>query len=744
MKTYFSLKSKLLLIISVSLLAFLINFSFITYKGYQEYKANNRKHEYAKLSLKVADFINEVAKERGLSTIYTASKIKYFKNELLKERNILDAKLIKLQEALQNSSLPIAKTIQKHLSSKLKNLEKIRNNVIMNPKDYNEVFSFYSKVIEESYIFFKNPHEIPEIYDREIYPIDRIKNIEEKLRAYIGIGLAKGVNEEIEDKINEYCNEKQLIFISHISPSLDSLLHHEIYLTPLGLKLKKITKNLKSGKKAEISPEKWWKLKTEQIENLKNIEFRIIKKAIAKTASLQEKTKKKLFLAGTFFISFLFTITLLFFYTLKDIYKNIAEIKTVTAGIIKGDFNKKMDEKIPGELGEIAKNVNRIIETFKKFTNNEKIFIASVSHELRTPLNGIIGFLNLLTESKLPEEQQEYVENAEKSAQQLLGLIEDLLDTTKIQTGQMEIKENEFDLNEIIQDVIIGTSSRKNSLKVKFINKIPMFKHLFIGDKKRIKQVLFNLLSNAFKYTKEGNIELGIKSIKENKNYQDIEITFYVKDTGIGIPKEKQKKIFKPFSRISSLDAANIGGTGLGLYISKSLAKLMGGDIWFESETGQGSIFYFSIKLRKGREKTEEEKQGIQASLNLKLYDFSNLKVLAVEDEPINRRLIEKIFEKTFNLKIEIAENGFEAYKKAKENDYDVIFLDIQMPVMDGFETLKRLRKAGIKTPIFMLTADAYKDTEIKTKKLGANGYITKPINVKNLIGILAKIKEQK
>ncbi|WP_245807368.1 ATP-binding protein [Desulfurobacterium atlanticum] len=403
-----------------------------------------------------------------------------------------------------------------------------------------------------------------------------------------------------------------------------------------------------------------------------------------------------------------------------------------------------MNENTPGELGEIAKSINKLLEIFKKFTYNEKIFIASVSHELRTPLNGIIGFLNLLLQSNLSKEQQMYVENAEKSARQLLELIEDLLDTTKIQTGQIEIRKEEFDLNQIIQEVIATVSSRKKAKSLKFINKIPNFPNIFIGDKKRVKQILLNLLSNAFKYTKEGFIELGIKDIKETD--KNTIITFYIKDTGIGIPKEKQKEMFKPFVRIHSQETKEIKGTGLGLYISKSLAKLMGGDIWFESEEGKGTTFYFKIPLEKGRKKTEEELKALQIKppAEKKLDNFSNIKILAAEDEPINRKLLQKIFEKNFNIKdIDIVENGFEAYKKAIKNNYDIIFLDIQMPVMDGFEALERIRKAGIKTPVYMLTADAYKDTETKAMKLGANGYITKPIELDKLTEILREIKKK-
>jgi len=738
-----SLKSKLLLIVTISLTAFLINFSFIIYSGYKDYNKAKEVQEYTLIAKNLVNVIHELAKERDLSTIYIASKREYFKDKMLEERNILDAKLVKLEETLRKSNLKEIKSIDKIPKEKENQLENLRNKIVLENPDYKDVFNAYSRFIETAYEFFKMEDKALHKLDKGIYPLDRLKNIEGKIRAFIGVGLATKINNEIIQTITEYCNEKKLIFTSHITSSLNNLLHQKVYKTPLGIKIHKIMEKIKNGKKVNITPEKWWEMKSKQIDNLYEIELNLIDKVLKKAQQKQNELRNRLIMEILFFIFFLISLTLLFLLTLKDIYNQIDQLKTVLSSATKGSFNLKMDEKIPGELGEIARYVNKLLEIFKKFTYNEKIFIASVSHELRTPLNGIIGFLNLLLQSNLSKEQQMYVENAEKSAKQLLELIEDLLDTTKIQTGQIEIKEEEFDLNKVIQEVIISVSSRKDSSKVKFINKIPKFSNLFIGDRKRIKQIFFNLLSNAFKYTKEGYVELGIKNIEEGEKEEII--TFYIKDTGIGIPKEKQKELFKPFTRILSQETKEIKGTGLGLYISNSLAKLMGGDIWFESEEGKGTTFYLKLKLKKGRGKTEEEIKETPKISTSKHYDFSNLKILAAEDEPINRSLLQKIFEKNFNIKnIDLVENGFEAYKKALKNDYDVIFLDIQMPVMDGFEALEKIRKAGIKTPIYMLTADAYKDTETKAIKLGADGYITKPIEVRNLTEILIKIKEKK
>ncbi len=387
-------------------------------------------------------------------------------------------------------------------------------------------------------------------------------------------------------------------------------------------------------------------------------------------------------------------------------------------------------------IGKIITNLNKkLFEALK----NQQIFLATVSHEIRTPLNAIVGFLNLLYNSELDKTQREYVEKSLISATQLLDLIEDILDTAKIQAGQIELYEEPFDLEEAIKEIVVSLSSRiREGVELKL--NLPSLSFYVIGDKKRVKQVFYNIISNAFKFTLKGEVEIGCKEVKEIGSGK-VEFLFYVRDTGIGIPKGKQDLLFKPFSQVRTEVHKEISGTGLGLFIAKRLAQLMGGDIWFESEEGKGTTFYIRLILKKGKEKERGGKKVERFKVEKK--ELKDLRVLVAEDVPTNQLLIREILGKMFGIKrVDIAENGKRAVELALKGNYDLILMDIKMPNMNGFEATEEIRKRGLKVPIYILTADVYKETQMQAKRVGADGFLRKPIEIDKLGEVLKKIVE--
>ncbi len=390
--------------------------------------------------------------------------------------------------------------------------------------------------------------------------------------------------------------------------------------------------------------------------------------------------------------------------------------------------------KIPKFLRHIARALEDTSLYLITAISTQNIFLATISHDIRTPLNGVIGFLELLSETDLTPEQRKYVELALTSSRQLLALVNDILEVAKIQAGQIEFHEEPLDIIKLIKDTAISLSSKKSE-KVELKINLPELDFWVKADPKRLRQIFFNLISNAFKFTEKGYVEIGLKKVVDQGD--KAKFLFYVKDTGIGIPYEKQPFLFRPFFQVHSELQRKVTGTGLGLFISRQLAKMMGGDIWVESEPGKGSTFYVYLTLKKAPKGRPAEDGPVCEKCS---EIDKDLKVLVAEDIPMNQVLIKTLLSKKFGIKdVEIAGNGKEAYKKAKEKSYDVILMDIKMPIMDGFTAFRKIREAGIKTPVYLLTADAFKETEEKAKKLGIDGYLTKPIDPQKLAEALAE-----
>ena len=388
------------------------------------------------------------------------------------------------------------------------------------------------------------------------------------------------------------------------------------------------------------------------------------------------------------------------------------------------------------------KKLDIALKKAEEATKAKSDFLSAMSHEIRTPLNGIIGIASLFTETNLSNEQKEFLKAIEYSSKSLLKIVNDILDFSKIEAGAVELEEEYFNLNQFLSNALKPFSflAQEKGLDFKIIQQSVDYE--VYGDRGHLEKILNNLVSNAIKFTEKGEIKVEMNAVLLKSN---VAISLIIQDTGIGIPEIYKKNIFNSFSQADSGITREYGGTGLGLSITKKLIDHLQGEISYKSEVNQGTTFVVNLKLDKGKaldglSKVSENKNFDELRKFLK-----NFRILVAEDNSINRFLIENYLEK-IGVKYKIVSNGIEVMDALNESNFDLILMDIQMPLKDGYATAKEIRcsnKNFSKIPIVAVTANVIKGEKQKCLDAGMNAYISKPFSVDELIETINQFVEE-
>jgi signal transduction histidine kinase/ActR/RegA family two-component response regulator len=398
--------------------------------------------------------------------------------------------------------------------------------------------------------------------------------------------------------------------------------------------------------------------------------------------------------------------------------------KSVVTHMVLRDQKKKLEEE-----------KERALQSVKI----KEQFLANMSHEIRTPLNGIMGLTNLLLTSRLSEEQHAFLKHIKNSADNLLIIVNDILDFSKIESGKLTLESVSFSLSQLFESTI---GLFKNKAEQKGLQLVASLSRdipdLVVGDPVRVTQVLNNLTDNAIKFTESGKVSIRIHPHAQSE--RAITLLFTVQDTGIGIPENKMSAIFESFTQANNDTTRKYGGTGLGLAISKRLVEAQGGKLWVHSKENEGTTFQVLLSFPiASRQQTPDKGVAPEADSS------GNIRVLVAEDNEVNQLIISKVL-KARKFDVTIASNGQIALEELQKKDYDIVLMDIQMPVMDGYEAISFIRSSQASyqhVPIIALTAHAIKEEIEKCLAAGANDHVAKPFQPDDLAGKIEKLVDK-
>jgi signal transduction histidine kinase/HPt (histidine-containing phosphotransfer) domain-containing protein len=427
------------------------------------------------------------------------------------------------------------------------------------------------------------------------------------------------------------------------------------------------------------------------------------------------------------------------------------------------DRQKKLLKKQAAELEKKNALLSLAKLQAEAATRVKSEFLANMSHEIRTPMNGVIGMTSLLLDTPLSAAQRDYVETIRTSSEALLTVINDILDFSKIESGKLELEQKPFELRAVLEgcvDLLSPAAAAKGLNLACHVD--PRAPSVLMGDATRLRQIVTNLLSNAVKFTARGEVVVEVKQEvqsqgrgaqsdeREAKNpalhasrSTLLELHFAVRDTGIGIPRDRMDRLFKSFSQVDASTTRQYGGTGLGLAISKHLSEMMGGRMWLESEAGKGSTFHFTIVAQAAPQQTLEPEHQPPLRQDTPMAEHYPLRLLLAEDNLVNRKIALLLLQK-MGYHPEVAENGVETLDALRRQCYDVVLMDVQMPRMDGFEATRRIRSewpAAQQPRIIAMTANAMQGDREKCLEAGMDDYLSKPVQVNELMKVLSKCR---